>query len=126
MAKRIEGTHTEFLQMITGKRARQLGYMTWETPGEESVQEAAGTQSARIYIEKRQATVAQWVALRPLFEVCARDTGYKGGGRRRKAWWRQEATEKQLRSTLADSRESKRRRRIGGEMGIYYDRNQKG
>ena len=36
-------------------------------------------QSAGIYIEQRQATVAQWVALRPLFEVCARETGYEGG-----------------------------------------------
>ena len=73
---------------------------------------------ARIYIEQQQATVAQWVALHPLFEVCARETGYEGGGRRRKAWWRQEAKEKQLCDTLADSREAKRRRRIGGEMGM--------
>ena len=38
--------------------------------------------------------MAQWVALYPLFELCARDTGYEGGGRRRKVWWRQDATEK--------------------------------
>ena len=53
---------------------------------------------ARIYIEKQQAIVAQWVALRPLFEVCARETGYEGGRRSRKEWWRQEATEKNFRS----------------------------
>ena len=29
MAKRIEGTHTEFLRMITGKRAKRLGDGTW-------------------------------------------------------------------------------------------------
>ena len=72
---------------------------------------------ARIYIEKQQATVAQWVALHPLFEVCARETGYEGGGRRRKVWWRQEATEKQLQDTLEESQEVKIRRRIGEEMG---------
>ena len=54
MAKRIEGTHMEFLQIIRGKRAKQLGYGTWEAPGEEGIQEAAVTQSARIYIDKRQ------------------------------------------------------------------------
>ena len=59
----------------------------------------------------------QWVALRPLFEVCARETGYGGEERRRKAWWGQEAIEKQLRATLADSRETKKSIRIGGEMG---------
>ena len=34
----------------------------------------------RIYIELQQANVAQWVALRPLFELCPRETGYEGGG----------------------------------------------
>ena len=60
----------------------------------------------------------QWVALRTLDEVCARETGYKGGGCRRKAWWCQEVTEKQLRADLVDSREAKRRKRSGGEMGM--------
>ena len=89
MEKRIEGTHTEFLRMITGKRSNNLGDRIWETPGEEGIQEATGNQSDRICIEQKKANVAQWVALRPLFEVCARDTGYDGGGRRRKVWWRQ-------------------------------------
>ena len=44
--------------------------------------------------------------------------GGAGGGFRREAWWRQEVTEKQLQDTLADSREAKGRRRIGGEMGM--------
>ena len=104
--------------MIAGKRENQLGYGTWETLGAEGIREAAGTQSARIYIERRQATVAQWVVLRPLFDVCARETGYEGGGRRRKVCWRQEVTVKQLRATMEDSREAKRRRRSGGEMGM--------
>ena len=71
-----------------------------------------------IYIEQRQATGAQWVVIHPLFEVCARETGYGGGGWRRKAWWSQEATEKQLRATLEDSQEDKSTRRSGGEMGM--------
>ena len=33
MEKRIEDTHTEFLKMIMGKRAKQLIYGTWVTPG---------------------------------------------------------------------------------------------
>ena len=100
--------------MVTGKRAKELGDGTWETPGAEFIREAGGTQLGSIYIEQQQATIAQWVALRPLFELCARETWYEGGGRRSKVWWRQEATEKQLRATLKDSREAKRRRRRGG------------
>ena len=79
MLKRLEGTNTELLQLIIGKIVRQLGYGTWETPGSEAVQEAAGTQSEKMYIEKRRVTVAQWVALRPLFEVFTMETGYIGG-----------------------------------------------
>ena len=126
MANRIEVAHTEFLQMIMGKRAKRLGYGTWQTPGAEVIREAAGTQSARIYIEQRHATLAKWVGIHPLFEVCVRQTGYRGGGRKIKAWWRQEATEKHLRDTLEDSQEAKRRRRSGGEMGMQQDRNRKG
>ena len=33
MEKRIEGMHTDFLQMITGKGAKQLEDGTWDIPG---------------------------------------------------------------------------------------------
>ena len=62
--------------------------------------------------------MAQWVALRPLFEVYARETGYEGGGRRTNMWRRQEVTKKQLQATLEELREAKRSRRSGGEMGM--------
>ena len=44
-----------------------------------------GTQSEMTYIGRRHKTVAQWVTLRPIFEVCARETGSEGGGHRRDA-----------------------------------------
>ena len=37
IAKMAEGTHTEFLRLITRKRARRLVDRTWETPGAEGV-----------------------------------------------------------------------------------------
>ena len=37
--------------------------------GSESILKAVGNQDVRMYIDRRQATVAQWVALRPIFEV---------------------------------------------------------
>ena len=86
MANKLEGTHKEFLRMIMGKRANYLGDGTLETPGAEGIQEEDGTKSARIYIEQRQATMAHWMAILPLSGVCTRETGYEGGGRRRKMW----------------------------------------
>ena len=52
------------------------------------------------YIGRLQATVAQWVALQPIFDVCSGEKVYEGGRHKREAWLRQKATEKQLRKTL--------------------------
>ena len=84
------------------------------------MREAAGTQLAMTYIGRRKATVAQWVALRPLLEVCAREKGYEGGGCRRASWWRQEAKEKQLWSTLAGILQDDNRWRRFGESVMQY------
>ena len=71
---------------------------------------------AVIYVERRQATLAQWLALRFLFEVCAREIWCKGGGKSKQAWWRKVLSEKQFNATPADSQKAKRRR-IGWEIG---------
>ena len=45
---------------------------TWWQISAEKVLEKAGTQSLGTYIERRQVIVAEWVALRPILEVCDR------------------------------------------------------
>ena len=67
---------------------------------EKIVLQGAVRQPLRTYINRRQATVAEWVLLRPIFNVCAREMGYKGGGRLRVQCWRQAAVEKQLKVTV--------------------------
>ena len=57
------------------------------------VLQATETKPLRGYIDKRQATVAEWVALWPIFEVCAKEKVYEGGEKLRKLWWRQEDVE---------------------------------
>ena len=52
MANRIEGNYTEFLQMIMGKIAKQLGYGTWEMPG--SVAMMKGGRGGRCGDAKRR------------------------------------------------------------------------
>ena len=93
---------------------RQIADRTWKTPGVEVLRETAVTQLEITYIGILQATVAQWVALRPIFEVCAEDKGCEGGRRSREACWLQEAAEKQLRATLVEILwEAQMRRRRG-------------
>ena len=53
---------------------------TWRQVEAEKALEKAGTQSLGTYIDRRQATVAEWVALRTILEVCDIETGYEGGG----------------------------------------------
>ena len=70
---------------------------------EEALREAVA-KSAADYIGRQQAMVAQWVALRPLLEVCSRETVYEGGGgRKQRLWWRQRNTEENLCDTLEDA-----------------------
>ena len=76
--------------------------------------EVTGTQSAMIYIGRLQATMTQWMALQPIFEVYAGGKVYEGGGHRREAWWIQEAIEHKLQAKLTGVlREANMRRRLG-------------
>ena len=56
----------------------------------------AGTQSLGAYIDRIQETVTEWVPLRPILEVCDRDTGYEVERRLQEPCWRQTAARKQL------------------------------
>ena len=62
-------------------------------------------------MDRIQVTVVEWVSLRPIFDVFARDTGYEGGGRLRVPWRRQEAADNQLKVTLEVISEAARVRR---------------
>ena len=68
-------------------------------------------QLAMTYIAILQVTAAQWVALRPIFEVFTGEKGYERGGLSREAWWCKEVAENQRRATLEEIlKESKMRR----------------
>ena len=47
----------------------------WQRVVAESVLQEEGTKSLYTYIGKRQATMSEWVALQPIFEVCTKDMG---------------------------------------------------
>ena len=61
-----------------------------------------GTQPLGAYIYRQQATVAEWVVLCPILEVCDKDTCYEVGGRRREPWWRQRTARTQMSATLKE------------------------
>ena len=89
----------------TSKRQRDV---TWRNSAAASVLKEAGSQTLGLYIDKWQATVAEWVTLRPILEVCNMDTGYKRWGRRRELWWRKTSAWNYLSATLEDILEGAR------------------
>ena len=58
--------------------------------------------------------------MRPKFKVCAGEKGYEGSGHSREAWRHQEATQKQLRSTLEGVSWEAKMRRLKGEILIQW------
>ena len=83
------------------------------------VLQATGTITLRKYTERRQATLAERAALRPIFKVFAKEKGYEGGGRAHGQWWRQTSAERQLKTTLKDILAAawERRRQKSGRRG---------
>ena len=83
-AAKLDGVHVVFLLQVTG------------------MLQAAGTKPLWDYIERRYATVAEWVDLQPIFEDYVKEMGYKGGRGLREQWWRQTATAQQLKTMLKE------------------------
>ena len=96
----LERAHVSFLRQVTRKQATRRRDMSWRKVTAEAVLQGAGTQTIRTYVDRRQVTVAEWMSIRPIFDLCVRDTGYEGGGRLWVPWWRQKAVEDQLKVTV--------------------------
>ena len=80
MLQKMEGVYVGFLRHVVEMLACNLGVGMWQKEGAERVLQETGRKKLREYIETIQARVAEWVALRPIFEVFAKNTGFKGRG----------------------------------------------
>ena len=113
MAKKLDIVHVGFLRQVKRTKVKSQKDISWWKVASERVLQGAGTQPLKTYIDRRQVTVAEWVALRRIFEVYVKETSYEGGGRLREPWWRQAESEKHLRSMIedisAEAREHRRR-----------------
>ena len=80
MIQRLEVAHVSFLKKVTRKQAMRRMGISWRQVKSEAVLQGAETQTLMTYMDRRQATVAEFMAIRPIFDVCERYMGYKGGG----------------------------------------------
>ena len=90
------------LRQVTVQADKRQRDGTWINVAAASVIKESGTQTLGTYIGKQQATFLEWVVLSPILEFFDRETGYKGGGRRREPWRRQTAAWNHLRAMLED------------------------
>ena len=111
MFRKLERVHVVFLKQIMGQREVRQRDVTWRCVEAEKVLKKAITKSLGEYIDKRQAPVAEWVALQPILEICNNKTFYERGGKHQDLWWRQSAARKQLSDTLKDILVAARERR---------------
>ena len=83
MSWNLEEVHMVLPIQITGQKAKRQRDENCQSEAAEKVLKEAGNQSLGAYIDKWQATVAEWVALKPILDIFDKKTGYEGGGRRR-------------------------------------------
>ena len=77
MSRKLEGGHVGFLIKLTRNNPKRQRDRTWRSESSTKVLKEARNQTLGAYIDKRQETVAEWVALRPMLEICDRKMGYK-------------------------------------------------
>ena len=89
---RIERAFASFMhgaaRRITGRQPRRGWDGKWFYPSLEGAMKEAGFKDIRTLINNRQNTVAQYIATRPLLDLCE-GTNQIGGARVSKRWWDQ-------------------------------------
>ena len=70
MIKFLEGFHHWAARRITGLTEKLGAGREWKYPPVVDAMESAGIHPIGEYIRRRQATIAERVAFRPLYELC--------------------------------------------------------
>ena len=77
-----------FPRRITGSHPRRWGEGGWEYPPLTSAMEETVSKETGVYIQKRQNTAAQYIATRPILNLCERSVWRLGAWVSRR-WWKQ-------------------------------------
>ena len=62
-----------------GQKTKWLGDDSWQSVAAVSFLHTVGIKPLKTYIDKRYATVSEWVVLLTIFEVCVKETGCEEG-----------------------------------------------
>ena len=94
-------------QHLTVRQPRIRGDGSWEYPPLEEAMVVPGFEGIGKCITRRQNTVAQYIATRPILDLCER-SAWRKGARVSRRWWEQDGLElegakKRVTSAAADS-----------------------
>ena len=81
--------HHRVAQRLTGRQPRQRGKRRWYYPTLVSVMEEAGFGEIGVNITRRKNAVAQYIATRPILDLCER-SGQRPGDWVSWRWWEHE------------------------------------
>ena len=84
----LESLHHRVARRLAGKMPRRLPDGSWEYPSLEKALEEAGLFPISEYIARRQRTVAQYIALRPIYDIAVEE-GRQRGTSTSMRWWEQ-------------------------------------
>ena len=88
MEKALDSFQSRVERKITGRQPRQRKDGRWEYPPLAGVLREAGIMGVRTSINRRQNTVAQYIATRPILDLCKQATR-RPGARVSRRWWEQ-------------------------------------
>ena len=100
MCTALEGFHHRVARRITGKVAWKVGD-DWIWPSLVGILPEAGLFSIRECVHRRQATMVDYVATRPIHDLC-RAAQRRPGSSRREKWWTQAMAEPEVESSGVD------------------------
>ena len=91
MLRMLRGFHLRAAyRMAKVNKPRKLDDVEWYYPPSEDVFAEVKIHSIDHYIEKRRASIAEYVASREVFKMCKRSKLKRGSGHNKRLWWEQE------------------------------------
>ena len=88
MEKALDSFQFRVARKITGRQPWRKKYVSWEYPPLAGALREAGMMGIQTSITRRQNTVAQYIATRPILDLCEQATR-RPGARVYRRWWDQ-------------------------------------
>ena len=86
--KKFKSFHMRVARYLSGRHIKPLEDGTWLYPVSEEVLEETGLFSIETYIEKRRATIFEYISRQPIYNKCKNSRPGPSGGSR-VVWWQQ-------------------------------------